>query len=177
MKKLWYPLTLVTLFLLVVGCTSVATQRTPPRPVLKAAPGNAYNLTLAWSAVTDTNTPVAGYRLYSGTTSGVYTTVNTVLGSASTQCIVSNLLVGVTNYFAATAFDTNNLESAYSGEINYVLFLPPPPGSNVLMTLTTYWAPTPTGPWQVFTGAPAVAITNPPPPSGFFRLSITSTNF
>jgi hypothetical protein len=73
------------------------------------------SLTLAWDRNTETN--VAGYRLYQGTLTRVYTNVlNT--GNATTAS-VTNLVGGVTYYFAVTAFNTAGLESDYSSEITF----------------------------------------------------------
>ena len=60
---------------------------------------------------------LAGYRLYSGTTSGVYTQTSE-LGNA-TQTLVSNLTIGKTYYFAVTAYTTALIESAPSNEVSY----------------------------------------------------------
>jgi hypothetical protein len=70
---------------------------------------------LAWN--TNTETDLAGYKLYMGTTSGVYGTP-TALGLVTTTT-VGSLLSGQTYYFALTAYNTTGQESAKTTEIVY----------------------------------------------------------
>jgi len=85
---------------------------------------------------------IAGYRLYSGQFSRVYTR-ETDLGMTTTSS-VGGLATGVTYYFAVTAYDTNGLESGFSSEISYTV---PPANNAPLVELTfpvngaTYTAP------------------------------------
>ena len=72
----------------------------------------ASSVTLAWNPSTGTN--IAGYRIYYGATSRTYT--NTVAVGNVTTATISNLVSGATYYFAATAYDTSNLESDFSNE-------------------------------------------------------------
>jgi hypothetical protein len=76
-----------------------------------------FNVTLAWDPSPDSS--VAGYRLYDGVTTGTYTNVIDV-GNATTA-MVSNLVSGVTYFFAATAYDTNGQESVFSDEVSYTV--------------------------------------------------------
>ena len=76
-----------------------------------------FNVTLAWDPSPDGS--VAGYRLYDGVSSGTYTNVIDV-GNA-TNATVSNLVSGVTYFFAATAYDTNGQESVFSNEVSYTV--------------------------------------------------------
>ena len=78
------------------------------------------SVTLAWDP--DTDNTVAGYRLYEGVVSRTYTNVIDV-GNAATVT-VSNLVWGVTYYFAVTAYDTNGEESALSDEISFTVPFP-----------------------------------------------------
>jgi hypothetical protein len=78
------------------------------------------SVTLAWDP--DASGSVAGYRLYDGVVSRAYTNVIDT-GTATTQA-VTGLTVGVTYFFAVTAYDTNGLESDYSAEISYTVPLP-----------------------------------------------------
>ncbi len=78
------------------------------------------SVTLAWDASPDSS--IAGYRLYEGVASRTYTNVID-LGN-TTMATVSNLTAGVTYFFAVTAYDTNGLESDYSGEVSYTVPLP-----------------------------------------------------
>jgi hypothetical protein len=89
--------------------------------ILILAPVMAHALTpvtVAW----DENNPVPeGYILYWGTASGNYTNSYDV-GNA-TQYTVPDLQEGVTYYFAATAYDIDRNESAYSTEIFHTVAL------------------------------------------------------
>jgi regulation of enolase protein 1 (concanavalin A-like superfamily) len=81
-------------------------------------------VTLAWDPSPGV---VAGYRLYRGGVSQVYT--NSVTVGNVTSNTAAGLVPGVTNYFAVTAYDTNGLESDFSNEITYaapVTNTPPP---------------------------------------------------
>jgi hypothetical protein len=75
------------------------------------------SVTLAWDPSPDST--IAGYRLYEGVASQTYSNVIDV-GNATTVT-VSNLVSGVTYFFAVTAYDTNGLESDYSGEVSYTV--------------------------------------------------------
>jgi hypothetical protein len=97
----------------------------------------ASTLTLAWDPSAGPN--IAGYRLYYGPSSGNYT--NVVAVGNATSVTLSNLVSGATYYIAATAYDTANLESDFSNEVNYtnVLLAPPiivltSPGGGSLFT-------------------------------------------
>jgi hypothetical protein len=79
----------------------------------------AASVSLGWSPSSDTN--VVGYNVYYGTTSGQYTGKVTV-GNVS-AVTVPNLTAGTTYYFAATDFDANGNESAFSSEATFI-----PPG-------------------------------------------------
>jgi hypothetical protein len=74
------------------------------------------SVTLAWNPGTGTDV-ITNYNLYYGAASATYT--NVVPARTNTTVTVSNLVVGTTYYFAATAVDTNGLESAYSSEVAY----------------------------------------------------------
>jgi len=71
--------------------------------------------TLIWDANTETN--LAGYKMYYGPSSGNYTNV-TDIGSVTTNT-VPGLLTGITYYFAVTAYNTSALESGFSNEVSY----------------------------------------------------------
>ena len=89
-------------------------------PTLNSTGGSVQNLgtlSLTWDA--SPSSDVVGYRLYYGTSSKTYTTIANV-GNTNTVT-VPGLVVGVTNYFAVTAYDTNGLESDFSTETNCVL--------------------------------------------------------
>ncbi len=80
-------------------------------------------VTLAWDPSPGTNDVIANYNLYYGAASGTYT--NVVAAGTNLTASVSNLLEGITYYFAATAVDTNGLESDYSAEVSAMICRPP----------------------------------------------------
>src|SRR5438132_888633 len=82
----------------------------------------AANVTLAWDPSVGSH--IAGYRLYSGTTSGVYTQIIEIGNTTSTS--VSNLTPGQKYFFAVTAYNTSALESVKSNEVSYTAPTPPP---------------------------------------------------
>jgi hypothetical protein len=75
----------------------------------------AQSVTLAWDPSQGSN--IAGYTLYSGTTSGTYT--QTTSAGLSTTGTLTNLAAGTTYYFVVTAYDTAGLESAPSNEVSF----------------------------------------------------------
>jgi hypothetical protein len=91
-------------------------------------------VTLAWNASSGTNV-IANYKVYYGVASATYT--NSVAAGTNLTVSVSNLVLGVTYYFAATAVDTSGLESDYSTEIS-TMIVPPnqPPTLNALANVT-----------------------------------------
>ena len=72
-------------------------------------------VTLEWDPNTESN--LAGYKLYVGTASGVYG--RSINAGLTTTCAVNDLLGGHTYYFAATAYNTAGAESAKSNEVMY----------------------------------------------------------
>ena len=83
--------------------------------IVFAAGGNCAQVTLAWDRNTEPD--LAGYKIYYGTGSRVYNWFIDV-GNVTTHT-VTGLTDGSTYYFAATAYDTSNVESTYSTEIIY----------------------------------------------------------
>lgn len=81
------------------------------------------SIALAWNPNTETN--LAGYKLYYGTAAGVYSGQVSVQ-QPGTDAIVTNLTAGATYFFAVSAYSTEGLESELSTEISYVV---PGPGS------------------------------------------------
>ncbi len=81
------------------------------------------SIALAWNPNTETN--LAGYKLYYGTAAGVYSGQVSVQ-QPGTDAIVTNLVAGATYYFAVSAYSTEGLESELSSEISYMV---PGPGS------------------------------------------------
>jgi len=90
----------------------------------------AESISLAWNPSADPY--VAGYKIYYGVASHVYTSLVDV-GNV-TNAIVNGLSQNMTYYFAATSYDVNGVESSFSNETNLVPYapailipLPPPP--------------------------------------------------
>lgn len=92
----------------------------------------AGSLTLSWYA--SASTDVIGYDVYYGTNSGNYPYMFNA-GNA-TSATITNLSAGVPYYFAATAYDANNDQSAYSAEISYLV-----PGILILANNPTSGSP------------------------------------
>lgn len=87
------------------------------------------SVTLAWDP--SPGSGIAGYRLYQGAASRVYTRVIN-LGALTSQT-VSGLISGVTYFFAVTAYNTNGLEGDFSDEISYTVpWSPNHPSTNAL---------------------------------------------
>ena len=70
------------------------------------------NVTLIWDRNSESD--IAGYNVYYGRVSGDYTRLVTV----ADPMVVITVKGSKTIYFAATAYDTNGLESALSEEVN-----------------------------------------------------------
>ena len=68
------------------------------------------SVTLAWNP--SISLDVAGYMIYYGTASHVYTGVQLVLGNA-TSVTISGLVPGTTYYFAATAVDIPAMKAVF----------------------------------------------------------------
>jgi hypothetical protein len=75
--------------------------------------------TVNWAANTEAD--LAGYRVYAGTRSGVYT-LGPYEVTGRTSFTVPNLTVGTTYYFAVTAFDKKGQESAKSSELSKSIY-------------------------------------------------------
>lgn len=76
----------------------------------------ASSLTINWNA--SVSPGVAGYNVYYGTSSGIYS--YTLNAGNATSVTIDNLTPGVTYYFAATAYDAYGNQSFLSSEISYV---------------------------------------------------------
>jgi len=96
--------------------------------------GFAASVTLAWDPSPDPQ--VVGYRVYYGVATGNYT--NSAPVGMVTTATLTGLVVGTKYYFAATAFDTNGVESIFSNETSYtpVPSVNQPPTLNALVNVT-----------------------------------------
>jgi len=80
---------------------------------------------LSWTPPTantdeSTLTNLAGYRIYYGTESGSYDETITLDSTELTSYLIENL-PAATWYFTMTAYNSDNLESAYSEEVSKVV--------------------------------------------------------
>ncbi|MDR2877377.1 MAG: fibronectin type III domain-containing protein [Chromatiales bacterium] len=57
---------------------------------------------------------IAGYRVYSGTTSNSLSLVRDLNDGSATSYTVTSLAAATTYYFAVSVYDTNGNESSYS---------------------------------------------------------------
>ena len=78
-------------------------------------------VTLTWNPSVATN--VAGYKIYSGTTSHDYAATNVV--GTTTNLTLNGLVEGQTYYFAATTYDGSGNESAFSSQASYTVPVTP----------------------------------------------------
>ncbi len=126
-------------------------------------------VTFSWSA--SSSPGVAGYKLWWGTqpraATGGY--ANVLDAGNAVSASLSNLAFGATYYFAATAYASNGLQSAWSNEITNTMPSPPAaPASFALLTVLA--AASPSGPWGPAGSVPAyVALTNQ---AQFFKLAV-----
>lgn len=80
------------------------------------------SVTLAWNP--SVSLDVAGYMIYYGTASHVYTSVQLAPGNA-TRVTIAGLVPGTTYYFAATTVDVLGNESGFSNEASYTMPVTP----------------------------------------------------
>jgi len=98
-------------------------EPSPPRNLV-ALPDSA-QVTLFWTANVDRD--FLKYRIYSGTTSGGETLIDsTAPSSLDTMKQVTGLTNGKAYYFKVTALDSSYLESDYSNEVESYPIAPPP---------------------------------------------------
>ena len=123
------------------GQTASATPNTPSQPAISTPPPppptpvqtpvqttpsastsspKTASATVSWNANTESD--LAGYRIYVGTRSGSYGVVGPFEVTNSTSFTIPNLPTGTTYYFAVSAFDKSGNESAKSVEVSKSLF-------------------------------------------------------
>ena len=78
------------------------------------------SVTLTWNANTESD--LAGYRVYRATSSGTYGAPITTIQGNTTSYIATGLQFGTTYFFVVTAFDIAGNESAYSNEVSKSIF-------------------------------------------------------
>ena len=96
------------------GTTNVSFTNMPAVLIRGYCTNLTASATLGWSPSSDPS--VAGYKLYYGAASHNYT--GYVDADASTTATVSNLSAGKTYYFAVTAYDSSDTQSAFSAEVS-----------------------------------------------------------
>lgn len=84
----------------------------------------AADVTLQWDPNSETN--LAGYRVYFGTASRTYGTPQNVGLSQTPSFTVTGLQSGIRYFFAVTAYNTAGLESGYSNEVSSLTIDPGP---------------------------------------------------
>ena len=92
---------------------------TPTSSASNTTPKTA-NATVSWNANSESD--LAGYRIYVGTRSGSYGFVGPFEVTKGTSFTVPNLPLGTTYFFAVSAFDKSGNESAKSAEVSKSLF-------------------------------------------------------
>lgn len=97
--------------------------------LLSLALCSAATVTLAWDPNPEPD--IAGYRIYWKTNMATYATNRFVAVTNGTSGSVSNLLLGGTYRFVATAYNTAGLESDYSNEVGVTLPTVPTPPQNL----------------------------------------------
>jgi hypothetical protein len=102
------------------GCGGGVTSTESQPPAVSPVTGSA---TLTWAApsTNEDGTPISslgGYKVYYGTTPGVYTSIN--VGPAS-SFQVSGLAMGEVYYFAVSAYDSSGNESDLSEVVSKVI--------------------------------------------------------
>ncbi len=85
--------------------------------ILFLCTSNVYSAqaTLSWNPNSESN--LAGYKVYYGNSSGSYSSSIDVRNQ--TSYTISNLVEGEIYFFAATAYDFSGNESGYSNEVSY----------------------------------------------------------
>src|SRR5438876_6257837 len=99
---------------------------------LAPALSSAAQVTLAWDPNTETD--LAGYKLYYGTSSGSYP--SSVDVGNLTSYTLSGLLEGRIYYFAATAYNLSLGESGFSNEVNKAIADVTPPTVSITAPTT-----------------------------------------
>jgi hypothetical protein len=98
--------------------SSTTTAKPPASPPKAATPSS---ITLGWTPPTQNSdgspiTNLAGYKIHYGTTSSEYSQTIALENAGLTRYVVDNLPSG-TYYFAITAYNSQGVESALSGEV------------------------------------------------------------
>ncbi len=95
------------------------TPRTVPVTLTVSAPSTT-SATLTWNANTESD--LAGYKVYRATASGAYGAPIATLQGNVTSYVATGLQSGTTYYFVVTAYDLAGNESARSNEVSKSIF-------------------------------------------------------
>jgi len=98
---------------------SGATSRTVSATLTVNAPASS-SVTLIWNANTESD--LAGYKVYRATASGAYSAPIATLTGNVTNYAAMGLQVGTTYFFVVTAYDNAGNESSVSNEVNKSIF-------------------------------------------------------
>ena len=104
--------------------------------------------TLSWNPNSESD--LAGYKVYYGNSSGFYS--SSIDAGSQTSYTISNLVEGEIYFFAATAYDFSGNESGYSNEVSYAVPSGDPPTcptlpSDGIMDNGSQWTSS-TGTWN-----------------------------
>lgn len=100
-----------------VPVTLTVTSGSTTNSTTTSTSSSSNTASLTWNPDTLT---VAGYKVYVGTSSGVY--ASSINVGNVTSYTVTNLGVGTTYYFAVTAYNTSGLESGFSNEVSKSIY-------------------------------------------------------
>jgi hypothetical protein len=105
------------------GCGGGVTSTDSQPPAVSPVTGATGSATLTWAApsTNEDGTPLSslgGYKVYYGTTPGVYTSIN--VGPVS-SAQVAGLTTGAVYYFAVSAYDSSGNESDLSEVVSKVI--------------------------------------------------------
>jgi fibronectin type 3 domain-containing protein len=92
------------------------TKQVPVTLTLTAGTSATNTASLTWSANTESD--LAGYKVYAGTSSGHYTAPIATLPKTTTGYTATGLQTGTTFFFVVTAYDNAGNESLHSGEVS-----------------------------------------------------------
>ncbi len=100
------------------GTVSIPVTLTIVPTTSTKSPQDTTTATLSWAPNTDSD--LAGYKVYVGTSSGAYG-IPLDVGNV-TSYTIGNLTAGTTYYFAVTAYDQSKNESVYSSEVSKSMY-------------------------------------------------------
>jgi fibronectin type 3 domain-containing protein len=100
----------LTILCIILCCSGYAVAQDKPTRIAEG------QIALTWDPNEETD--LGGYKIYMGTSSGVYD--NTIDVENVNKYVVNGLVSGITYYLALTAYDTSFNESDYSTEVSAV---------------------------------------------------------